>query len=249
MLAHAAHTTPQFHLSFENSRTRDYVTEKFFQSLEAGVVPVYFGAPNIEDFEPAPNTILHIDDFASPEAVATEMKRLANDRVAYMKMLEWKTTGLSDKFKALFDLNAVHSMCRLCLRTADDFAKQFGETNGGVAPEHLSVPRDDFFHILVRERNAFYFYVVPLDESDLSIAGLHGAILQAFEGYVPIFARHDKLVKLRDYKGKYGVHRVYPPYISVSDTMYGPQALKADADVAALKKGDKLEVIFLETRE
>lgn len=241
---HAAHG--QFHLSFENSRTRDYVTEKFFQTLEAGVVPVYFGAPNIEDFEPAPNTILHIDDFSGPEAIATEMKRLAADHEAYNKMLEWKTKGLSNKFKALFDLNVVHSVCRLCLRTADDLMKQHGEAHDGITPEHRNVVRDEFLHILVRERNMFYFYVVPLNENDLTIAGLHAAIMHAFKGYTPLFARHKKLVDLRQYKGEFMIHRVYPPYLNAHESLYGDQALATDAHVAALTKGTRLEVIFLE---
>jgi glycoprotein 3-alpha-L-fucosyltransferase len=50
----------KFSLAFENSNVEDYVTEKFFQSLVAGAVPVVVGAPNIQDFAPGPNTVLHI---------------------------------------------------------------------------------------------------------------------------------------------------------------------------------------------
>jgi hypothetical protein len=42
----------KFTLAFENSLTRDYVTEKSFDPLIAGSVPVYLGAPNIEEFAP-----------------------------------------------------------------------------------------------------------------------------------------------------------------------------------------------------
>uniref|UniRef100_A0A6N2K8M2 Fucosyltransferase n=1 Tax=Salix viminalis TaxID=40686 RepID=A0A6N2K8M2_SALVM len=40
----------KFSLAFENSNEEDYVTEKFFQSLVAGTIPVVIGAPNIQDF-------------------------------------------------------------------------------------------------------------------------------------------------------------------------------------------------------
>ncbi|KAI7745773.1 hypothetical protein M8C21_010841 [Ambrosia artemisiifolia] len=52
----------KFSLAFENSNEEDYVTEKFFQSLVAGSIPVVVGAPNIQDFAPAPGSILHIKE-------------------------------------------------------------------------------------------------------------------------------------------------------------------------------------------
>ena len=33
----------KFHLAFENSKTDDYITEKYFQCIETGTVPVYIG--------------------------------------------------------------------------------------------------------------------------------------------------------------------------------------------------------------
>ena len=172
------------------------------------------------------------------------MKRLAADDEAYAKMLEWKKTGPSDNFKALFDLNVVHSQCRLCLKTADDYAIKYGDAHDFVAPEHREVSREQF-HVLVRERNTYYFYVVPLEER--TIAGLHAAVLQVFEYYVPLFARHEALVKLRNYQGKFKVHRIYPAYQTVYDSLYGAITLKTDTDVAQLKSGSRLEAIFLES--
>eukprot|EP00960_Hanusia_phi_P059267 764116-Hanusia_phi.AAC.5 len=42
----------------ENSFVDDYVTEKFYQALIAGSVPVYLGAPNIHEFAPSPNSFI-----------------------------------------------------------------------------------------------------------------------------------------------------------------------------------------------
>jgi hypothetical protein len=38
----------KFSLSFENCVEHDYVTEKFFQALHHGTVPIVIGAPNIQ---------------------------------------------------------------------------------------------------------------------------------------------------------------------------------------------------------
>ena len=42
----------KFALAFENSRMEDYVTEKFFAAVEAGAIPVVYGAPNIAQYAP-----------------------------------------------------------------------------------------------------------------------------------------------------------------------------------------------------
>lgn len=43
------------------------MTEKFFNPLLAGTVPVYLGAPNIREFAPGENCFLDICTFDSPE--------------------------------------------------------------------------------------------------------------------------------------------------------------------------------------
>jgi hypothetical protein len=42
----------KFYLAAENSREPDYVTEKLWQGLRAGAVPVYLGAPNVRLYLP-----------------------------------------------------------------------------------------------------------------------------------------------------------------------------------------------------
>lgn len=65
-------------LAFENNNVTDYVTEKLplaylgkalfiFQNLfVGGALPVYMGAPNVEDWEIGPNSLIRTDNFSSP---------------------------------------------------------------------------------------------------------------------------------------------------------------------------------------
>ncbi|MBA0848711.1 hypothetical protein Goshw_005963 [Gossypium schwendimanii] len=108
----------KFSLAFENSNEEDYVTEKFFQSLVAGSVPVVIGAPNIEDFAPSSDSYLHIKDLKDVRSIAEQMKYLAGNPDAYNRLLRWKQEGPTDTFKALVDMAAVHSSCRLCIHIA-----------------------------------------------------------------------------------------------------------------------------------
>lgn len=38
----------KFVIAYENSVCNDYITEKLWRPLVLGVVPIYFGAPNIQ---------------------------------------------------------------------------------------------------------------------------------------------------------------------------------------------------------
>ncbi|KAE8698620.1 Fucosyltransferase 12 isoform 2 [Hibiscus syriacus] len=69
--------------SLLNSNEEDYVTEKFFQSLVAGTIPVVVGAPNNEDFAPPSGSVLHIKELADVQSVAKRTKYLAENPDAY----------------------------------------------------------------------------------------------------------------------------------------------------------------------
>ena len=91
----------RFTLAFENSIAPDYVTEKFYDPLIAGSVPVVLGAPNVADFAPAPNAYLNVADFDGPASLARRLRELCADEAAYASMLAWKTRGLSPAFGEL----------------------------------------------------------------------------------------------------------------------------------------------------
>ena len=59
-----------FTLAFENSIETDYVTEKFFDPLLVGSVPVYLGAPNISEYAPGENCYIDVKDFPDPARLA-----------------------------------------------------------------------------------------------------------------------------------------------------------------------------------
>jgi hypothetical protein len=104
----------KFTLAFENSIAQDYVTEKFFDPLIAGSVPVYLGAPNVADFAPGERCFIDTADFAGPRELADELLRLASDERAYKEYLAWKTKPFSERFQRLVDLKRTHALCRLC---------------------------------------------------------------------------------------------------------------------------------------
>ena len=81
-----------FTIAIENSLEYDYVTEKLWQPLTAGSVPIYLGAPNIDDWLPCSNysCIIHLRQFASPNHAAQFILGLVNDRERYTNYHRWR---------------------------------------------------------------------------------------------------------------------------------------------------------------
>ncbi len=105
-----------FYLAFENATERDYVSEKIYDGFVAGTVPVYLGAPNVEDFLPAPKCAIFARDFASAEELAEHLLALRADRRRYNEYLQWRHEPFSPSFLRLAEQNAVPSILRLYRR-------------------------------------------------------------------------------------------------------------------------------------
>lgn len=103
----------KFTLAFENSITTDYVTEKFFDPLIAGSVPVYLGAPEIADFAPGEHCYIDAADFAGPAELADHLRFIAGNEIEYARYVEWKTRPLRPEFVAMVERTRQHPFCRL----------------------------------------------------------------------------------------------------------------------------------------
>ena len=97
----ALSATYKFTLAFENAIAKDYVTEKLYEPLLAGSVPVYLGAPNVDQFAPVEDCFVNTANFESPLRLAEYLQHLANDPVAYGRFLNWRQRPKTEAFNAL----------------------------------------------------------------------------------------------------------------------------------------------------
>ncbi|KAI5068415.1 hypothetical protein GOP47_0016760 [Adiantum capillus-veneris] len=208
----------KFSLAFENSNEDDYVTEKFWQSLVAGSIPVVIGAPNIYDFAPSPKAILHIKSVNDIEDVANQIMHLASHEDAYNASVSWKYEGPSDAFKALVDMAVVHSSCRLCIHLGTKLRLE--EDRQHKRPCKCKRESVTTYHLFVRERGKFKMESVFLRSSNLTVAALHEAILSKFASlnYVPIFkSGRPKAIQGDD---KLKLYKVYPVGMTQRQALY-----------------------------
>ncbi|CAF3054167.1 unnamed protein product [Rotaria socialis] len=81
-----------FTIAIENSLEYDYVTEKLWQPLAAGSVPLYLGAPNIDEWLPCYDysCIINLRNFTSVEDVANLIRSLTRNRTRYIEYHQWR---------------------------------------------------------------------------------------------------------------------------------------------------------------
>ena len=102
------------HLAFENQCVDDYVTEKLWGVLEAGVIPVYYGAPNVASHVPSPTSIVDVRDFADMRSLARHLEEISVNRTLRASYHAWRSRPLPDWFVDKYDFTHVHSECRTC---------------------------------------------------------------------------------------------------------------------------------------
>jgi hypothetical protein len=84
-----------FYLAFENSHERGYVTEKVFDALLAGVVPVYLGsALDCKPMLPHEKAAIFVDDFEGDvKKLADYLIYLQGNSTAYEEHRAWRRGG------------------------------------------------------------------------------------------------------------------------------------------------------------
>lgn len=110
---HCAVSHYKFVLAIENTVTESYVTEKLFYALDSGSVPIYFGAPNVWDFVP-PHSIIDGSKFSSMQELASYVKAVANDPVAYAEYHAWRRCGVLGNYGKARAVSLDTLPCRLC---------------------------------------------------------------------------------------------------------------------------------------
>jgi Glycosyltransferase family 10 (fucosyltransferase) C-term/Fucosyltransferase, N-terminal len=105
----------KFYLAFENSVEAGYVSEKVITGLRAHAVPIYLGAPDIEEHLPYPDMVVRADRFASPAALASHILMLNANQTAYNHYLRYRRLYAEKvPMRASLRTNCSQPFCQLC---------------------------------------------------------------------------------------------------------------------------------------
>ena len=101
---HAVVGQYKFCLALENAIEDDYVTEKFFDTLLAGSVPIYRGAPNVAEFAPGERCYIDANAFRDERELADYLIELDRNDAAYASFHAWREKPLLAGFERLLDV-------------------------------------------------------------------------------------------------------------------------------------------------
>jgi len=109
----------KFYLAFENSKCKDYITEKFFvNGIKNGLVPIVSGADrkDYEQFVPG-SAFMHVDDFGSIEELAEQVNYFLKNSTAYSEFFDWRRQDFGEKGLFVDKVGQVSNewgWCKLC---------------------------------------------------------------------------------------------------------------------------------------
>ena len=97
----------KFYLSFENAKCYDYITEKFFTALKAGMIPVVMGGLSKQDYlKIAPqHSFIHVDDFSSASELMEMLHQISKNQTLYNSYFWWRSH---------YSIGQRNSKCQLC---------------------------------------------------------------------------------------------------------------------------------------
>ena len=106
----------KFHLALERTSAVDWVSRQLIAPLLAGVVPVYGGAPNVDEYLPSPNAIIRASDFANATELAEHLVALSKDPVRYDAHFDWimDKKSRARMFHLIEPKKRAELACRIC---------------------------------------------------------------------------------------------------------------------------------------
>jgi hypothetical protein len=107
----------KYELVFENTNELDYISEKIFNAISGGTLPIYFGTSSLKHIG-LEKFYIDANDFKSPSDLADYIRYLNANDSAYLNYFTWRLKPLPQKFLDYVDKNFVKRknnwICRLC---------------------------------------------------------------------------------------------------------------------------------------
>ena len=105
-----------FNLAFENSIEDGYVTEKPFDALMAGTVPIYLGdSKHLKRLLPHPKAAIFVDDYSDINGLADYLKYLISNQTAFFEHRHaWRINFSLSSYVATHSILATTWHCQVC---------------------------------------------------------------------------------------------------------------------------------------
>ena len=86
----------RFVLAFENSMCKDYVTEKYWNAVYRGSIPIVYGGSNYDQKLVVPTSFINVNDFKSIADLAKHITHVNQSRDAFLSYQKWRRDYVID---------------------------------------------------------------------------------------------------------------------------------------------------------
>ena len=110
----------KFFLAVENTGTKGYVSEKIFNALGSGAIPVYLGASRINEFPKLDGKnkwFINARDFPSVKALADYLNEVASDESKFLEYQQWHSYAQTNNSEFMPNAPANMKECMDILNT------------------------------------------------------------------------------------------------------------------------------------
>jgi hypothetical protein len=114
----------KFKLAFENSHCRNYVTEKYWQTLEMSTncIPIVNWIDGQKHPNVIPNSYINFYDFKNIEEFINHIRKVSSNETLFKQYFEWRN---------IFSLVASDMYCKLCEKLHKPYQAQVYDDLGG----------------------------------------------------------------------------------------------------------------------
>lgn len=102
-----------FVTAFENSYYSGYITEKLWEPLTEGTLPLYLGAPDAAHLLPQ-NSFINVNDFGPYDDLADYIEFLIKNKDEYYKYHAWRNEPISTDIEEIWKFAKEETNCRIC---------------------------------------------------------------------------------------------------------------------------------------
>ncbi|KAF0993407.1 hypothetical protein HZS_4275 [Henneguya salminicola] len=89
----------KFYLSFENTQCQEYITEKYWDTVQYGTIPIVMGyGKKLPDL--IPDSYINVFDFPNPKSLSEYLIFLSINETAYSKYHEWRKYYSAHNYRA-----------------------------------------------------------------------------------------------------------------------------------------------------
>ncbi len=118
----------KFTMAFENEQAYNYVTEKIYQPLVVGSIPIYWGAPNVDTIF-NPKCFVNVNNFNSYEEAIDEIIKIDEDKAYYETFFEEPAILIHSKLIDLSEKQIIERINTVILRDKEPVGHKYRSTH------------------------------------------------------------------------------------------------------------------------